>query len=167
MSQIDIVVLAAGKGTRMLSDKPKVMHEIMGRPMIGHVVATANGLNPHGIIVVTGHGREAVEDYLKASPVSFAVQNPQLGTAHALLVCGDLLGSNDVLVLYGDVPLIQNETLQKYQEVFSRSDGIVFMTTETAFRKGRFRSHEDDAFRVPKDFLNISQHVILNQRASP
>ncbi|HAR95980.1 MAG TPA: bifunctional N-acetylglucosamine-1-phosphate uridyltransferase/glucosamine-1-phosphate acetyltransferase [Deltaproteobacteria bacterium] len=136
MSQTDVIVLAAGKGTRMLSDKPKVMHEIMGRPMIGHVVSAATGLNPHKIIVVTGHGREAVEDYLKSSPVSFAVQDPQLGTAHALLVCGDSLGSNDVLVLYGDVPLIQRQTLQSIMAIFARSDGIVFMTTETATPDG-------------------------------
>jgi bifunctional UDP-N-acetylglucosamine pyrophosphorylase/glucosamine-1-phosphate N-acetyltransferase len=136
VSQIDVVVLAAGKGTRMLSDRPKVMHEIMGRPMIGHVVAAATGLSPRQIIVVTGHGREAVEDYLRSFPVFFAVQEPQLGTAHALLVCGDSLGSNDVLVLYGDVPLIQYQTLQGIMEVFSRSDGIVFMTTETAAPEG-------------------------------
>lgn len=137
MHQLDIAVLAAGKGTRMLSDKPKVMHEIMGKPMIGHVVETGKGLNPHRIIVVTGHGREQVEGYLKSSyGVDFALQSPQLGTAHALLVCGDLLGKNDVLVLYGDVPLIQDETLRNLIKVFERSDGIAFMSTETAKPEG-------------------------------
>jgi bifunctional UDP-N-acetylglucosamine pyrophosphorylase / glucosamine-1-phosphate N-acetyltransferase len=146
MSQIDVVVLAAGKGTRMLSDVPKVMHEIMGRPMIGHVVETAKGLNPRRIIVVTGHAREAVEDYLKDSNVSVAVQSPQLGTAHALLVCGDLLGSNDVLVLYGDVPLIQNDTLRNIEQVFGGSEGIVFMTTETATPEGYGRVVMKDGY---------------------
>lgn len=146
MSQTDIAVLAAGKGTRMLSDRPKVMHEIMGRPMIGHVVATAAGLDPHRIIVVTGHGKEEVEGYLKDSNVSFAVQDPQLGTAHALLVCGDLLGSNDVLVLYGDVPLIRKETLQNIRKVFEVSDGIVFMTTETAAPEGYGRVVMKDGY---------------------
>ena len=61
MPKLDIAVLAAGKGTRMLSDKPKVMHEIMGKPMIGHVVETGKGLGPDRVIVVTGHGREAVD----------------------------------------------------------------------------------------------------------
>jgi bifunctional UDP-N-acetylglucosamine pyrophosphorylase / glucosamine-1-phosphate N-acetyltransferase len=136
MPQLDIAVLAAGKGTRMLSDRPKVMHQILGRPMIGHVVETAKGLQPNRVIVVTGHGRTLVEDYLKEAGVSFAVQDPQLGTAHALLVCGGLLGSGDVLVLYGDVPLIQSKTLQNLQEVFQRSDGIVFMTTETPAPEG-------------------------------
>lgn len=146
MSQIDVVVLAAGKGTRMLSDRPKVMHEIMGRPMIGHVVSVAKGLSPYRIIVVTGHGREAVEDYLKESNVSFVVQNPQLGTAHALLVCGNLLGSSDVLVLYGDVPLIEKRTVQNIMEVFARSDGIVFMTTETGSPEGYGRVVMKDSY---------------------
>lgn len=146
MSQIDIAVLAAGKGTRMLSDRPKVMHEIMGRPMIGHVVATAACLDPHRIIVVTGHGREEVENYLKDLGVSFAVQEPQLGTAHALLVCGDRLGLRDVLVLYGDVPLIRNETLENIKGVFDASDGIVFMTTETATPEGYGRVVMKDGY---------------------
>jgi bifunctional UDP-N-acetylglucosamine pyrophosphorylase / glucosamine-1-phosphate N-acetyltransferase len=137
MCQLDIAVLAAGKGTRMLSDKPKVMHEIMGKPMIGHVVEAGKGLDPHRIVVVTGHGREALEGYLNSTyGVDSVFQSPQLGTAHALLVCGDLLGENDVLVLYGDVPLIQNETLQNLIKVFDRSDGIAFMTTQTATPEG-------------------------------
>lgn len=136
MHRLDIVVLAAGKGTRMLSDRPKVMHKIMGRPMIGHVVETGKGLHPHRLIVVTGHGREEVEDYLAGAGVDFALQYPQLGTAHALLVCGDLLGLKDVLVLYGDVPLIQIETLQNLINVFEASDGIAFMTTRTETPEG-------------------------------
>lgn len=146
MSQIDVAVLAAGQGTRMLSDKPKVMHEIMGRPMIGHVMEAARGLGPHRVVVVTGHGREAVEEYLKDSSVSFVLQNPQLGTAHALLVCGELLGSNDVLVLYGDVPLIQNNTLRNLMKTFEGSDGIVFMTTETATPEGYGRVVMKDGY---------------------
>ncbi len=136
MKACDVVILAAGKGERMVSEKPKVMHEIMGKPMIDYVVNTARMLNPGSIIVVTGHGREKVEAYLEGAPVICALQKEQKGTAHALLSANDFLKGGDVLVLYGDVPLIEVETLQNFLSFFKNGRDIVFMTTDVANPKG-------------------------------
>jgi bifunctional UDP-N-acetylglucosamine pyrophosphorylase/glucosamine-1-phosphate N-acetyltransferase len=130
MKAFDIVILAAGKGERMVSDKPKVMHEIMGKPMIDYVVGVAIKLNPDNIIVVTGHGKEKVEAHLRNTPVVCAVQSEQRGTAHALLSSAQFLGGGDILVLYGDVPLIELATMQSFLSFYEKGKDIVFMTTD-------------------------------------
>jgi bifunctional UDP-N-acetylglucosamine pyrophosphorylase/glucosamine-1-phosphate N-acetyltransferase len=133
---LDVVILAAGKGKRMLSKRPKVMHAVMGRPMIGHVVARARELNPGQVIVVTGHEKEAVEEYLKGKGTVFAVQEEQKGTAHALLTAEPFFSGGDILVLYGDVPLIEARTIEAFIEFFRKSQGIAFMTTEVEDPEG-------------------------------
>jgi bifunctional UDP-N-acetylglucosamine pyrophosphorylase/glucosamine-1-phosphate N-acetyltransferase len=130
MKAFNIVILAAGKGERMASDKPKVMHEIMGKPMIDYVVEVAQKLDPIKIIVVTGYGRKPVEAHLKGAPVVCSVQNEQKGTAHALLSAEDLLDDGDILVLYGDVPLIELATLQGFLSFYQKKACITFMTTD-------------------------------------
>ncbi|HVN24015.1 MAG TPA: bifunctional UDP-N-acetylglucosamine diphosphorylase/glucosamine-1-phosphate N-acetyltransferase GlmU [Syntrophorhabdales bacterium] len=130
MPQPTIVILAAGKGKRMRSRKPKVLHEIMGRPMIECVVEAARQLSPSKIVVVTGHERELVEERLKNGELFFAAQEEQKGTAHALLVAEPMLDATDILILYGDVPLIKPETLQAFIQFFRSSQGVAFMTTE-------------------------------------
>jgi bifunctional UDP-N-acetylglucosamine pyrophosphorylase/glucosamine-1-phosphate N-acetyltransferase len=120
----------------MVSDKPKVMHEIMGKPMIDYVVGVARQLNPDNIIVVTGHGKEKVKDHLKGSPVVCAVQSEQKGTAHALLSSARFLGGGDILVLYGDVPLIELATVQSFLSFYEKGKDIVFMTTDVADPRG-------------------------------
>ena len=127
---LNCVILAAGKGTRMLSKIPKIAHPIMGKPMVHHVVAAASQMAAERIIVVMGHERERVENLLKNEKVVFAMQTEQRGTAHALLTAERFLGDGDVLVLYGDVPLIQASTLRALVESLRDSDGIIFMTTE-------------------------------------
>jgi bifunctional UDP-N-acetylglucosamine pyrophosphorylase/glucosamine-1-phosphate N-acetyltransferase len=136
MSQHSCVILAAGKGTRMVSKIPKIAHPIMGKPMVCHVVAAARQLESQRIVVVTGHERGAVENVLRDENVVFALQSEQKGTAHALLTTESLLGDGDVLVLYGDVPLIQASTLQAFVEFFRQSEGITFMTTEADHPEG-------------------------------
>ncbi len=138
MSQPSVVILAAGKGKRMRSKRPKVLHEIMGKPMIEYVVEGAKQLSPSKIIVVTGHEKELVEERLKEAGLSFAAQEEQKGTAHALLTAEPVLGDGraveqamgDVLVLYGDVPLIKAATLEAFIAFFRSSQGVAFMTTE-------------------------------------
>ncbi|MGH8835423.1 MAG: bifunctional UDP-N-acetylglucosamine diphosphorylase/glucosamine-1-phosphate N-acetyltransferase GlmU [Actinomycetes bacterium] len=110
-----VVVLAAGEGTRMKSALPKVLHPIAGRPLLGHALAAAAGLDPRHLLVVIGHGREQVAGYLAevqpaATPV---VQDEQLGTGHAVRTALNTLGDLDgiVVVTYGDVPLLTTETL--------------------------------------------------------
>ena len=107
------IVLAAGKGTRMKSDLHKVLHPIAGRPMVGHLMASAAELNPERQVVVAGHGREQLENALRGS-ATIAVQDPQLGTAHAVQQAEEALAGfeGDVLILYGDVPFVRAETMR-------------------------------------------------------
>jgi bifunctional UDP-N-acetylglucosamine pyrophosphorylase/glucosamine-1-phosphate N-acetyltransferase len=130
MRRLSVVILAAGKGERMLSKKPKVMHEIMGKPMVSYVIRRAKELLPTKIVVVLGHGRELVEGYVKRFDVECAVQEEQKGTAHALLVAEELVRGDDVLVLYGDVPLIEKTTLDGLLSCYEKTRAVVFMTTE-------------------------------------
>ena len=113
VSPLAIIVLAAGKGTRMKSDLHKVLHPIAGRPMLMHLMASAAGLAPARQVVVAGHGRDQLEKALGTS-ATIAVQDPQLGTAHAVQQAeGALAGfDGDVLILYGDVPFVRTETMQ-------------------------------------------------------
>jgi bifunctional UDP-N-acetylglucosamine pyrophosphorylase / glucosamine-1-phosphate N-acetyltransferase len=115
---LNIVILAAGQGKRMRSDRPKVLHPLAGKPMLGHVVDTARRLAPAKICVVYGHGGEQVRAALDAPDLLWAKQAPQLGTGHAVLQAVPQLTDEAVppaptLVLYGDVPLIRTATLQR------------------------------------------------------
>lgn len=110
---LNIVILAAGKGTRMHSDKPKVLHALAGRPLLQHVLDTATLLVPAKTCVVYGHGGEAVPQAMAQYTASFVLQEPQLGTGHAVQqTLPQLNDDSTTLVLYGDVPLIQANTLK-------------------------------------------------------
>ena len=111
MQDLDIVILAAGKGSRMRSQLPKVLHTLAGKAMVQHVLDTASALNPDRLHVVIGHGAEQLRSALSDQPVTFAVQHEQNGTGHAVAQAQPQLGSGKVLVLYGDVPLIRRATL--------------------------------------------------------
>src|SRR5450759_3150302 len=114
MSPLNIVILAAGKGTRMYSDKPKVLHALAGKPLVQHVLDCASSLKPQQIWVVYGHGGEAVPQAMQQYAAKFVIQEPQLGTGHAVQQAMPLLSDDgDTLVLYGDVPLIQHSTLHQ------------------------------------------------------
>lgn len=106
------VVLAAGKGTRMKSSLNKVMHPVMNKPMIGHIVSSLKKSDVDRIVVVVGHGAESVKEYL-GDEVEYALQEPQLGTGHAVMQANCLEGiEGDTIVLCGDGPLIQPKTIQ-------------------------------------------------------
>ncbi len=128
-----VIILAAGKGTRMKSDLAKVLHEVCLSPMIHHVVDTVLPLQPTQITVVVGHQREAVIAALADYDVDFAVQEEQCGTGHAVLIAESLIpeGPGTVLILCGDTPLIQSETLRD-MVAQHQQDGptITLMTTE-------------------------------------
>lgn len=111
---LDILVLAAGKGTRMRSDLPKVLHPIGGKSLVQHVVDTARQVGGEQILIIVGHGAEKVEERMAAPDVKFVLQAEQLGTGHAVQQALPYLrGDATVLILYGDVPLTRAETLQK------------------------------------------------------
>ena len=128
MSVLNIVVLAAGKGTRMYSEKPKVLHALAGKPLIQHVLDCATTLQPQHICVVYGHGGEAVPQAMQQYSAQFVIQEPQLGTGHAVQQTMPLLADEGrTLVLYGDVPLIQLGTLHQMQQA---GDGLVLLTVD-------------------------------------
>ena len=111
---LDILVLAAGKGTRMRSDLPKVLHPIGGKALVQHVVDTARQVGGEQILIIVGHGAEKVEQQMAAPDVQFVLQAQQLGTGHAVQqALPQLRDDARVLILYGDVPLTRAETLQK------------------------------------------------------
>ncbi len=110
-----VIILAAGKGTRMKSDLHKVLHPIAGRPMLLHLVASAAELVPARTVVVTGAGRAQVEAAVAPFGIATALQAEQLGTGHAVAQARDALAgfSGDVLILYGDVPLVTAATMRR------------------------------------------------------
>jgi bifunctional UDP-N-acetylglucosamine pyrophosphorylase/glucosamine-1-phosphate N-acetyltransferase len=111
--ELATLVLAAGKGTRLKSRRPKVLHPVCGKPMLAFSLEAAEALSPRHLLVVVGHGSEAVQEAF-AGRAEFVVQAEQRGTAHAVLQCRPALEGfrGDVLVLYGDTPLLRSETLQ-------------------------------------------------------
>lgn len=129
-----IVVLAAGKGTRMKSALPKVLHKIAGRSMLGHVLALASGFADASIAVVVGPGMDAVhEDALKIAPgAQVFVQEEQLGTANAVLAARQAIAEHkgDVLILYADTPLIQFATLEHLVQALDRGANVAVLGFE-------------------------------------
>ena len=133
------VVLAAGKGTRMRSDKAKVLHLACGRPLAAYPVAAALQLGAAPVVAVVGHQAQAVEktlrDHFPGKPLSFALQAEQLGTAHAVLCAKEALAAQGfaekgrVLILYGDVPLVREETLQKLLDAHANSGSPLALLT--------------------------------------
>jgi bifunctional UDP-N-acetylglucosamine pyrophosphorylase/glucosamine-1-phosphate N-acetyltransferase len=110
---LEIVILAAGQGTRMRSALPKVLHPVAGNSMLGHVIHSARQLDPQRIHVVIGHGADVVRERLAADDLNFVMQDKQLGTGHATAQAVPFISADTVLILYGDVPLIEVETLQR------------------------------------------------------
>lgn len=124
---LDVVVLAAGKGTRMRSALPKVLHQIAGRSMLAHVLDTATKLQPQGLHVVIGHGAETVQAAFQHTPIDWVQQRQQLGTGHAVReALPGIADDSIVLVLYGDVPLITTTTLQAC--VAAADQGLALIT---------------------------------------
>lgn len=132
---MNIVILAAGKGTRMRSELPKVLHEVAGMPMLGHVLGCAMALAPTQIIVVVGHGAETVKAAFdstakgSSTPIRFVLQDPPQGTGHAVAQAITLLDQTvPTLVLYGDVPLIQAQTLKRLIDVAAQHEQMALLT---------------------------------------
>src|SRR5690554_2532762 len=128
---VDVVILAAGKGTRMYSDKPKVLHELAGKPMLEHVLDAARQLYCRHIHVVTGFQSEQIRQrFTGRADIQWVEQTEQLGTGHAVMQAAPALTDNAlVVVLYGDVPLIKAETLHDLLGLAEQS-GVAVLTLE-------------------------------------
>lgn len=163
MQELDIVILAAGKGTRMRSQIPKVLHTLAGKPMVQHVLDTASGLQPDRTHVVIGHGAEQLREALAESAVQFSVQAEQKGTGHAVAQALEQLGRGKVLILYGDVPLLQRESLSKLlAQVDEYHMGLLTVTLDDPTGYGRIvRNDAGDAVAIveQKD-ASGAQHAI-------
>ncbi len=147
-SPLAVVILAAGQGRRMHSDLPKALQPLAGRPLLQYVVATARALDPASIHVVYGHGGEQVRESLPNEPVAWVRQAEQLGTGHALLQVAPSLGDRErVLVLYGDVPLLQASTLHRLLEL-ARADAVALLTVKLDDPTGYGRIVRDSRGRV-------------------
>jgi bifunctional UDP-N-acetylglucosamine pyrophosphorylase/glucosamine-1-phosphate N-acetyltransferase len=157
MNPLNIVILAAGKGTRMHSDKPKVLHALAGKPLVQHVLDCATLLKPQQVCVVYGHGGEAVPQAMQQYPAKFVIQEPQLGTGHAVQqALPHLADDSQTLVLYGDVPLIQHSTLHQMQQA---GDGLVLLTVNLSNPAGYGR--------IVRDAQGDVQSIVEEKDATP
>jgi bifunctional UDP-N-acetylglucosamine pyrophosphorylase/glucosamine-1-phosphate N-acetyltransferase len=155
---LEILILAAGLGKRMRSSLPKVLHPLAGRPLLAHVLDTARELSPRKIVVVHGHGAEQVKQACPENDLEWVLQAEQLGTAHAVMQAMPLVGADaDVLVLYGDVPLVRAATLKRL--LGAAGNGLAVLTAEL---------EEPAAYgRVVRDVTGRVKRVVELRDASP
>ena len=143
---LHVIIMAAGKGTRMKSALPKVLHRLAGRPLLQHVLDAAAGIGPASTVVITGHGAEAVEAAAAPAGAAFVRQMPQLGTGHAIQQAVPLLPDDDstVLILNGDVPLIRAGTADGLVQACGGRQ-LALLTVELADPQGYGRIVRDAA----------------------
>lgn len=141
--KLEAIILAAGKGTRMYSSLPKALHRLGGKPLLAHVLEAAATLRPAGVHVVIGHGADNVRrifespDFIRSSAggPNWVSQEQQLGTGHAVQQAMSHIGADLVMVLYGDVPLVRPETLQRLAAL-ANTGNVVLLTLETPQPEG-------------------------------
>ncbi len=150
---MNVVILAAGQGKRMNSDLPKVLHRLAGTPLLGHVLAAARALKPSRIVIVYGHGGEAVRAMFDAqSDLVWVKQEPQLGTGHAVMQALPLLDDKlPTLVLYGDVPLIRATTLARLIEVAGKGVGLLTVEPDDPEGYGRIVRSRGKVTRIVEE----------------
>ena len=153
MDSLSVVILAAGKGKRMYSTLPKVLHPVGGQPMLARVIATARALQPAKIVVVYGHGAEQVRAAIPDQDIDWALQAEQLGTGHALkMALSQLPKVGRTLVLYGDVPLTTQATLEKLLTAAGRDLSLLTDTLADASGYGRIvRNDRQEIVAIVED----------------
>jgi bifunctional UDP-N-acetylglucosamine pyrophosphorylase/glucosamine-1-phosphate N-acetyltransferase len=156
-SSVHVVILAAGKGTRMKSQSPKVLHPVHGVPMLDRVLAAAAGIMPASAVLVLGHQSELVEQHVGAGPGrAFVIQEPQLGTGHALAQALPFLANaqGDVLLLYGDVPLLTTKTMRDLLAQHRETDAALTVLTAKVPRPygyGRIVRQDGELVRIVEE----------------
>lgn len=126
MNQLRAIILAAGKGTRMKSDLPKVVHRIDGQCLVDYVIEAARGAGAEEVCLVVGYKHEVVEENISHEDVGFALQTEQLGTGHAVKCAGEFLeGAGETLILFGDTPLITAKTLKRLTDYHRENHNTV------------------------------------------
>ena len=158
---LSVVILAAGQGKRMKSDLPKVLQPVAGRPLLKHVIDTARELSASDIHVVYGHGGERVRDVLAAENVTWALQAEQLGTGHAVQqAMPGVLDDHLVLILFGDVPLVQAATMQRLVDAAANGEALGVLSVRMKDPTGYGRIVRDRAGTVAR----IVEHKDANQK---
>ena len=155
---LEILILAAGQGKRMRSRLPKVLHPLGGRPLLAHVIETARALGPVKIFVVHGHGAEQVREAFRSQNIEWVLQAEQRGTAHAVMQAMSRVSADaDVLLLYGDVPLVRVATLKRLLQ--AAGDGLALLTADL----------DDPAAygRVVRDGAGHVKRVVETRDATP
>lgn len=151
MEILKAIILAAGEGTRMRSKKPKVLHEIFNRTMVDYVIDSARGCGAQQVCVVVGHKAEEVKAAIAGEGISFALQQEQKGTGHAVMMADSFIApEKDILILYGDTPLIQGETLRRLTEThrqMNHSATVVSALVENPQGYGRIIRDEEGNFK--------------------
>lgn len=162
---LSIIILAAGQGTRMMSNRPKVLHLLAGKAMLQHVVDTSKALRPQQIFVVIGHQSELVKEVMSGQSLHFIKQKELLGTGHAVAQCiSSVKPGNDVLVLSGDVPLISQETISSFLSASKQTDvNVLSFKPSNPFGYGRIVRNSDQsvyAILEQKDANELEQKII-------
>jgi bifunctional UDP-N-acetylglucosamine pyrophosphorylase/glucosamine-1-phosphate N-acetyltransferase len=160
--KISAVILAAGQGTRMRSKLPKVLHPLLGQPMAWHALETARQVTGSQPVMVIGHGAEAVRQALGPQAASYVVQEPQLGTGHAVMQAEPLLrdASDLVLVTYADMPLVRPDTLRQLVAVHQKDPAVISMVTVIAADPRGFG-------RILRDASGQVQAIVEEAQATP
>lgn len=156
---LKVVILAAGKGTRMRSQMPKVLQPLAQKPLLQHVIDTAQELQCDEIVTVIGHGAELVKSQVSGDNLLFALQEEQLGTGHAVVQANDFYNDDDVvLILYGDVPLTAKSTLQDLLSLVDEQHPLALLTITLDDSSGYGR--------IVRDQHNLVQAIIEQKDAS-
>ena len=165
-----IAILAAGKGTRLKSRHPKVLHQIAGKPLLGHVVAAASQVvAPANIVAIIGHEADLVREALRTTGIEFVLQSEQRGTGHAVMAArAALQGYDHVLILSGDVPLIRPETIERVRDFHIANDAaMTILTAEPSDPTGYgriFRKLKDGALTDEVERI-VEQKSLRNTEA--
>lgn len=161
MTDFAAIILAAGKGTRMKSDLHKVLHPIAGKPMLMHLLDSFEDLSPKHTVVVAGDRREQLEEALDGRGVTTALQDPQLGTAHAALQAQDALSGFDgnILVTFGDVPMVQARTVRKLIEALDGGAKVAVLgfRPEDPLQYGRIIADADGSVVKMVEFKDATE----------
>jgi len=156
MTNLAVIILAAGKGTRMNSDLPKVLHQLKGQPLVQHVINTAEQLKPAKIALVVGYKADLTKNAI-GEGFLYAEQKEQLGTGHAVAQAASALKDHrgDILVLYGDMPLLARQTLQELVDLQADNPGPITMLTVIADNSRGFgriaRDENDDVIAIVEE----------------
>lgn len=166
-SPLSVIILAAGKGTRMQSAKPKVLQTLAGKSLLGHVLDTCYQLTVDDTIIVHGFGGEQVQDHIDQQyahlPITWVAQTEQLGTGHAVKVTlSELPKEGQSLILYGDVPLVSCQTLATLQDANTDGMSMLTLTVDNPFGLGRIKRDKDgniEAIIEQKDANSDEQQI--------